>query len=460
MIESVRHMCQLMKVQFSRTEVFKRFQMHIFCYLIYLGSRKTISNLLRGSGRDQQGWNPDYRLYSNAQWDLEGCQKVLLECALALLPSSRDTIDLNIDLTSSRKVGTKIPNTGFQIDPASPKFKPGLMWGMRYAHIALSVPGDLESSPTRSIPLAIKVCAAVKKPGKRACPERIEAYKKARKEHNANTYCLQMMSELFTMIQQIQPNKRVRFNGDGGYCNKTIFQGLPEGVDFTARCRWDAKLCHKSVEPGHRFYSQEKFTPREVRQDSNCPYRETKIFYGGKLRTVKFKEVAEVYSQRIARRRPLRLIVIACQPYKCKTSGKINYREAVQVLTTDLKSSPTSIIRGYFGRNEIEQNHRDMKSELGFGDAQIRNPSSCNRQPFVVMMAYSMLLITTIHKWGMGLPDEISNVALSKWERRRGRPSVKTMGKLLIADMRANPQYLQEIGFPKDWKPPSVVLAA
>ena len=55
-------------------------------------------------------------------------------------------------------------------------------------------------------------------------------------------------------------------------------------------------LCFKATEGSRRFYSTEKFTPDEVRQEEG-PWKETKVFYGGKRRKVRYKEVAVVYWQ-------------------------------------------------------------------------------------------------------------------------------------------------------------------
>src|SRR5262249_3252034 len=147
--------------------------------------------------------------------------------------------------------------------------------------------------------------------------------------------------------------RKVRFIGDGGFCNKNLFKGLPEEADLVTRCRWDAKLCFRSTN-NRSFYARERFTPRDVRHDKSIRTRSTRIYYYGAKRKVKFKDVKNVYWPTGGQKRPLRLIVISAQKVKAPKSGKYYYREPIQLLTTDLTSSATDIIRSYFGRNEIE----------------------------------------------------------------------------------------------------------
>ena len=44
--------------------------------------------------------------------------------------------------------------------------------------------------------------------------------------------------------------------------------------------------------------------PEQVRQDQSRAWKTTKIFYGGKRRKIRYKEVAEVYWQRGAKQLP------------------------------------------------------------------------------------------------------------------------------------------------------------
>jgi hypothetical protein len=111
---------------------------------------------------------------------------------------------------------------------------------------------------------------------------------------------------------------------DGSYCNKTMFRADLDRVELLARGRKDARLCFPAPPGSRRKYAEETFTPEEVRKDDSIPWNKVKVYYGGRWRG--------------ALTRPLRLIVIAPQPYKPSPLSKTLYRDPVYLLSTDLKS--------------------------------------------------------------------------------------------------------------------------
>ena len=165
--------------------------------------------------------------------------------------------------------------------------------------------------------------------------------------------------------------------GDGSFCNRTCFGEIAERTEVIAGARpQGCQSCAFARRAGIRaaFTALEKFTPEQVRQDeSRSLGSTTKIFYGGKRRKIRYKEVAEVYWQRGAKQRPLRLIVIAPTPYRKRKSSKLYYRDPAYLLTTDLHSSVKQLLQIYFDRWQIEVNHREEKDTLGVGQAQLWN---------------------------------------------------------------------------------------
>src|ERR1035441_2208358 len=112
------------------------------------------------------------------------------------------------------------------------------------------------------------------------------------------------------------------------------------------------------------FTARRNFTPDQVRQDET-PWKETRVFYGGKWRKVRYKEVSVVYWEGGAGRCPLRLLVVAPTPYRKRKSSKLYSRLPAFLLTTDLKDSVKQLLQIYFDRWQIEVNHRDEKDTLG-----------------------------------------------------------------------------------------------
>jgi hypothetical protein len=195
------------------------------------------------------------------------------------------------------------------------------------------------------------------------------------------------------------------------------------------------------VLPCARFRARpEKFTPEQVRQDQSREWKTTKIFYGGKRRTIRYQEVVEVYWQRGAKQRPLRLIVIAPTPYLKNKSKKLYYRDPAYLLTTDLRSSTKQLLQIYFDRWQIEVNHREEKDTLGVGQAQLWNVTSVPKQPVLVVAAYSALLLASLKAFGA--QRGAAYAQLPKWRRSARRPSCLDLITLLRKEMAQRPTLL------------------
>src|SRR5579872_4235552 len=159
-------------------------------------------------------------------------------------------------------------------------------------------------------------------------------------------------------------------------------------------------MCFRAAADSRRFYGVEKFTPEQVRKDDGRAWKTTKIFYGGKRRKVRYKEVAEVYWQNGAKQRPLRLIVIAPTPYRKRKSKRLYYRDPAYLFCSDLRSSAKQLLQIYFDRWQIEVNHREEKDTLGVGQAQLWNITSVPKQPVLAVAAYSALLLAALQAFG------------------------------------------------------------
>jgi hypothetical protein len=187
-----------------------------------------------------------------------------------------------------------------------------------------------------------------------------------------------------------------------------------------------------------RFYDTTKFTPEQVRQDETQPWKETKLFYGGKRRKVRYKEVVALYWQGGAGKIPLRLLVVAPTPYRKRKSSKLYYRQPAYLLTTDLKRSAKQLLQIYFDRWQIEVNHRDEKDTLGVGQAQLWNVNSVPKQPVLSVAAYSALLLASLQAFG----PERGNAypELPKWRRNARRPSCLDLITLLRKEIANHPE--------------------
>jgi hypothetical protein len=296
---------------------------------------------------------------------------------------------------------------------------------------------------TRGLPIRFEEVSRVKKPSRKAKPEAWQAYKEAIKQYNLSQRFVRTMGQLRQELDLAGgENQILVLAGDGSFCNRTCFRAPRDRTELICRTRKDAVLCCAATEGGRRFYSTEKFTPEQVRQDETRPWKQTKVFYGGKWRKVRYKEVAVVYWEGGAGRCPLRLLVVAPTPYRKRKSSKLYYRQPAFLLTTDLKDSVKQLLQIYFDRWQIEVNHRDEKDTLGVGQAQLRNVKAVPKQPVLAVAAYSALLLASLIAFGAerGAAYE----ALPKWRRKAYRPSCLDLVTLLRKEMAEHPELLKE----------------
>ena len=234
--------------------------------------------------------------------------------------------------------------------------------------------------------------------------------------------------------------------GDGSFANRTCFAAQVERAALIARTRKDAVLCFGASGSSHRFYDPHKFTPEQVRPDEAQPWQTAKLFYGGKRRKLRYKQLGPLYWQGGARRRPLRLLVVAPTPYRKRLSGRLYYRQPAYLLTTDLESPARSLLQIYLDRWQIEVNHRDEKDTLGVGQAQLWNPTSVPKQPALTVAAYSALLLASLQAFGAERGRAYA--PLPRWRRAARRPSCLDLITLLRKEMVEHPKLLAPLDLP------------
>jgi len=391
--------------------------------------RRTLSRSICAVGRHHQDWSADYKLYSRSPWEPRDLFDPVLKDYRDLHPIG--PIVLAFDDTKLPKTGRKICSAFWQRDPLSPAFRTNLLYGLRFLQVSLIFPhyraGDFAA---RAVPVRFVECPAVKKPGKRASVEQIQAYKVEVKVRNLSIQGLEVIKELRARLDALGEAERTMLVAvDGSLCNRNLF-GIPlDRVDLVARCRKDARLCLPASEGTRRKYGKERFTPEEVRADERIAWQRARIHYGGTWRAIRYKELNEVLWQRGARTRRLRLLVIAPLPYRISPRSRVNYRRPAFLLATDTHGSAIVLLQAYFDRWQIEVNHREEKETLGVGQAQVWSPQSVPRQPAFAVAAYSLLLLAALRAFGPGRPSDL--MLLPKWRKRSKRPSALDLITLL-----------------------------
>jgi len=412
--------------------------------LVCLG-RRCLTRIIWANGGQQRSWSAEYFLHSRCHWEPQQLFRPILQRALAYCPQK--LVGVAIDDTRLRKTGRSIEQAFYQRDPLSPPFHVNLMLGLRFLQASLLVPLHRNSTVgTRAMPIRFEEVSRVKRPGKKATEEMKQQYREAVKLHNLSRSFVEMGKQLREELDEAGGrDKTLVLTGDGSFCNRTCFGEIAERSVLLVRARKDAKLCLHAPADSRRFYGVDKFTPEQVRQDDDRAWKTTKIFYGGKLRKVRYKEVAAVYWQRGAGQRPLRLIVIAPTPYRKRKSSRLYYRDPAYLLTSDLRSSIKQLLQIYFDRWQIEVNHREEKDTLGVGQAQLWNVTAVPKQPVLSVAAYSALLLASLQAFGAERGSAYAT--LPKWRRYARRPSCLDLVTLLRKEMAQQPHSLAPLGF-------------
>jgi hypothetical protein len=420
--------------------------------------RRTISRIIWTNGGQNRGWAPEYFLHSRCRWDPQELFSPILKRALPWC--SGNYLGIAVDDTRLHKTGRMIQQAFFQRDPLSPPFHVNLMLGLRFLQASLLVPLYKRSSAgTRALPIRFREASRIKPPGRKASPEEWKQYRIAARQHNLSQQFVAMTRELRQALDKSGAAlKTLLLAVDGSFCNRTVFAIVLKGVEIIARARKDAVLCFRAPIGSRRFYDVHKFTPEQVRTDPSIPWKETKLFYGGKRRRVRYKLLSDLFWQGGARKRILRLMVVAPTPYRKRKSGRLYYRQPAYLLTTDLKGHAHTLLQIYFDRWQIEVNHREEKDTLGIGQAQLWNFFSVPKQPVLAVASYSALLLASL--LAFGADRGAAYAPLPRWRRKARRPSCLDLITLLRKEMAEYSELLAPYGLNPSYERFSSAAAA
>ncbi|MCL6614208.1 MAG: transposase [Firmicutes bacterium] len=387
--------------------------------------RRTIGGAIRSCLQQFEDWSAKYRVFSRSPWEARELFQPALDYCLGLGPKEAPFV-VGLDDTSVKKTGKHIPKTSYLRDPMSPPFHVNLRWGQRFLQASALIRPEGLHGPARAIPIRFEPAPPPKKPGKRAKPEEIEAYRRALKTENLSVKGVQTMEELRGRI----PRERgLLCVVDGSFCNGHVFKHLPAGVEIVARARKDIRLYTPAEETlphvgRKRLYGEELPTPEEIRRDQKVPWQTACVYGAGKIHQVRYKSLAPVLWRKGAGTKPLRLIVVAPLRYRPRKGAKLSYRDPAYLLTTDLRSPIDLVLQAAFDRWEIEVNHREEKSLMGVGQAQVRSVKSVGRVPQFVVAIYSFLLLASLKAFGPKRTDDYP--PLPKWRKAEAvrRPSI------------------------------------
>jgi len=423
---------------FSQQRVWHRARRLALGLVVGLGLR-TITRALGAVGREQKPWSSDYRVFSRSPWTTRALFASVIDEALGL--QGDGPLVVAGDYTHLVRAGRKVKAARWTRDPLSPPFHVNLVRAVRFFQLAFIVP--CTPAAPRAVPVAFAESPVPRKPGRKADDAAWAAYRKEQKRPPA---AVAARAEIAALRQYLDdhgaPRRSMLVALDGSFCQRRFLAEPMAGVELLCRARKDAVLCRRHEGTGQRFYGAQTFTPESVRQDDAVPWAEMTARFGAKHHPLRYKDHGVVYWRNGARRRPLRLIVLAPQAYRRSPQGKLLYREPGYLLTTDLTTPAGVLIQAYLDRWQIEVAHRDEKSVMGVGQAQVWNDRSVTRQPAFAVAAYALLLLAGLRAYGGHRSSELP--ALPRWRGRAGRPSCLDLVNTLRGQLDARPELLAD----------------
>jgi hypothetical protein len=348
-------------------------------------------------------------------------------------------IVVSLDDTGLPKRSRMIKVCSWLRDPLGPRFQTNLVWGLRCLHSIVHLPPQVDGLGATGISVGFELAPPPKKPKAKAPAEDFAAYRAAQKTHSLTARGVEMLKRLRKDCDAEGLKQDILAVGDGGYTNHTLIEGLPGRMEFIGRVRKDIKLFLPAGK-GRKVYGERLPTPESFRSDTTLLEQLSTCFYGGKMRDIRFKELSGILWPRGGKRRRLRLIIVMPTPYRPPGSRKLKYDQPAYLITTDLLTSAQTLIQAYLDRWEIEVLHRELKSQVGLGQAQVWSDKSVPRLHPALVAAYALLKLAAMKAFG---PTRTADYhELPPWRSRRDReglrkPSANDLLTRLRADLAA-----------------------
>ncbi len=398
-LESLLNQC---RDAFSNESTWQKARELAYGTLTCMG-RHTITGMLTASGQQFMDWTSAYRIFSQQRVTISKLFKVACISTVEELPPSLD-ITVSIDDTLLKKTGKRIPGTSWKRDPLGPAFYTNFIWGQRYLQISMALPEHEGVARSRAIPIDFHHCPSIKKPGKTADEAAKKNYNEAKKKQKLSVKGRERLGCLRESLdQQGFQSRQIIACVDGSYTNKEMLKKLPERTILIGRIRKDTKLYALPEKQGDlgrkRVYGNRLPTPEEIRQSDEYSWEQVKAWAAGKEHNFSVKVIKSVRWRSAGEKHDLQLLVIRPLSYRLTKSSKLLYREPAYLICTDNSMSKEKLLQSYLWRWEIEVNFREEKTNLGCGQAQIRNPQSVESVPGFIVAMYSFLLLAAFRSY-------------------------------------------------------------
>jgi hypothetical protein len=428
LVQEFDDLFQKLRPCFLQQRSFERARAMAFGQVATYG-RRTISRIICSKNSLYDDWSADYKLFSRCEWSPDSLFFEILKEGVNHSHWENNAIVMAMDDTAIEKTGKKIDPVRTLRDPMSLPYHTNLIKAIRFVQASLIIApgGDIELN--RAIPVRFVEAAPALKPRKNASEQAKELYEKEKKKNNLSKIGHKAVLKLREQIDKLPDGKnRLLFIAvDGSYCNRNFLRDLPDNIIPIARTGKNIKLFRPAdtINPNgrHKIYGDRLPIPDKIRQDDSYPWQTVRVFGAGKYHNVRYKTVAPVLWQKGTLGVPKRLIIIAALRYRKNKKSRLLYRDPAYLLVPYVDIPIEQLIQYYFLRWDIEVNHRDEKSLLGIGDAQVRSEKSVECQPQFALIANSLLTLASIRAYGAERTNDYLELPLWRKDIKR-RPSM------------------------------------
>ncbi|MFZ5535552.1 MAG: transposase, partial [Patescibacteria group bacterium] len=346
----------------------------------------TISQVILTSGlHESESFVSVYRFLQKAKWAPDQVAFQVFRSIVDTLAPGVTEIELVLDDTLNDHVGKKIFGAGFQHDGDAPKTGRPIGYGVCFVIIGVVVRLPGISDRVFCLPYAARLW----------WPQKAKVKPRGEKHRSKS----ELGAELIQLTRSwLDPSITLRVIVDGGYSNKQLLQGRPQGVHITGKVRMDAALYAVAPQdpPGKRG------RPRKKGDRLPCPRstfaREKDgwewiwiTLYGQETIVEAYRFEAIWY--KAAGNEPLSVVMVR------DPGGK--YPDTV-FFDTDIAAADSETIGRFSHRWSIEITNRETKSLLGSADPQCRSEKSVSRSPLMAYWSYCLVVVWFVDQFRMG----------------------------------------------------------
>jgi len=391
----------------------------------------TITGLLNTCGRQFQDWSADYRLYEHNRIAPEHLFEPVRQW---LCESQQGPVVVAMDDTRLRKTGKRVYGTKYMRDPMGPPFRVNFIWAQRFLQTSMAC--QTHHGDARMIPVDWFHAPIPAKPPASAGSKQWEDYHDLSKKTRVSAVGVQRLQHMRSWLDEHGAQERPLWAVvDGSFTNATVLKALPKNATLVGRIRADAKLHHLPEQHAHKgrncSYGSQAPTPEQLRQDDTVPWQHIEVFFAGAVRQLRVKQLTPLRWRKAGEHHNLQVIVIAPTPYKVTKNNKWMYRKPAYLICTDPDAPITQVVQRYIWRWDIEVNHRDEKTLLGVGEAQVRTSNAVQNVTGAAVAAYAMLLTAAAKCEQQS--NSWQHLATPKWQRKT---SIRPTTMKLIQNLR------------------------